>query len=84
MTQDKFFRRTNLADQLAGQVLAAGQPSSAPSGVFLSAPRRTGKSTFLREDLRPALEAKGAFVLYVDLWSDKQADPGDFSSAQFA
>ena len=77
MSQHKFFRRTNLADQLAGQVLAAGQPSSASSGVFLSAPRRTGKSTFLREDLRPALEAKGAFVLYVDLWSDKQADPGD-------
>jgi hypothetical protein len=77
MEHDQFFRRRDLAQQLARQVLAAGQPSSATSGVFLSAPRRTGKSTFLREDLRPALEATGAFVLYVDLWSDKQADPGD-------
>lgn len=77
MDHDQFFRRRDLAQQLARQVLAAGQPSSATSGVFLSAPRRTGKSTFLREDLRPALEATGAFVLYVDLWSDKQADPGD-------
>lgn len=77
MNQEQFFRRTDLAEQLASQVLAAGQPTSTSSGVFLSAPRRTGKSTFLREDLRPALEAKGAFVLYVDLWSDKRADPGD-------
>ncbi len=62
---------------MAEQVLAVDRTSSAASGIFLAAPRRTGKSTFLREDLRPALEAKGAYVLYVDLWSDKQADPGD-------
>ena len=77
MNHAQLFCRAGLAEQLARQVLATGQPSSASSGVFLSAPRRTGKSTFLREDLRPALEAEGAFVLYVDLWSDKQADPGD-------
>ena len=31
----------------------------------------------MREDLRPALEANGAHVLYVDLWSNKATDPGD-------
>jgi hypothetical protein len=41
------------------------------------APRRTGKSTFLREDLRPALERRGALVIYADLWADRTADPGD-------
>ena len=45
--------------------------------MFLAAPRRTGKSTFLREDLRPALEGMGALVIYVDLWEDRGADPGD-------
>jgi hypothetical protein len=50
--------------------------SSASSGVFLAAPRRTGKSTFAREDLRPALEKAGAIVLYADLWQDLAKDPG--------
>jgi hypothetical protein len=73
----QFFRRIDLANQLASRVLQPGSASSVASGIFLSAPRRTGKSTFLREDLRPALQLAGAFVLYVDLWSDKKADPGD-------
>jgi hypothetical protein len=50
--------------------------SASASGLFLAAPRRTGKSTFVREDLRPALQRYGATVLYVDLWANKQADPG--------
>jgi hypothetical protein len=44
-------------------------------GLFLAAPRRTGKSTFVRQDLVPALEANGAQVIYVDLWADKSKDP---------
>ncbi len=47
------------------------------AGLFLAAPRRTGKSTFLRADLTPLLEAEGARVIYVDLWSDRDADPAD-------
>jgi hypothetical protein len=47
------------------------------SGLFLAAPRRTGKSTFLRRDLMPLLKERGQVVLYVDLWSDKSADPAD-------
>lgn len=71
------FHRTALADDLASRLLAAPMTSAAGSGLFLAAPRRTGKSTFLREDLRPALQQRGAQVIYADLWADKAADPGD-------
>ena len=71
------FHRTALAKNMATQILQSGVGVAASSGLFLSAPRRTGKSTFLREDLRPALQVHGALVLYVDLWADKKADSGD-------
>lgn len=71
------FHRTALADDLAARLLAAPATSASGAGLFLAAPRRTGKSTFLREDLRPALERRGALVLYADLWADRSADPGD-------
>lgn len=45
------------------------------NGIFLAAPRRTGKTTFLRHDLTPALEADGVVVVYVDLWADTSRDP---------
>ncbi|MCU0868437.1 MAG: ATP-binding protein, partial [Burkholderiales bacterium] len=48
----------------------------AHNGLFLAAPRRTGKSTFLQGDLQPALEKAGAVVVYVDLWADPRRDPG--------
>jgi hypothetical protein len=70
------FHRPELARKLAGQVLTVGPGSAVSSGVFLAAPRRTGKSTFVREDLRPAFEAAGAFVVYVDLWANPTAEPG--------
>lgn len=71
------FHRTALANDLADRLLAAPTTSASGSGLFLAAPRRTGKSTFLREDLRPSLEHRGALVIYADLWADKTADPGD-------
>jgi hypothetical protein len=46
------------------------------SGLFLTAPRRTGKTTFLREDLVPELRSRGVLPIYVDLWADRSADPG--------
>nr|WP_183441178.1 AAA family ATPase [Pseudoduganella violacea] len=49
--------------------------SDAANGIFLSAPRRTGKSTFLRNELLPALESDGKLLIYVDLWSDRKRDP---------
>ncbi|MEJ8837543.1 AAA family ATPase [Ramlibacter sp. AN1133] len=70
------FHRTQLAADLAKKILHVAPGSAAGSGLFLAAPRRTGKSTFLREDLRPELESAGALVVYVDLWKDKKADPG--------
>ena len=71
------FHRPELAHRLAKQILVIGVGSAASSGVFLAAPRRTGKSTFVREDLRPALEAEGVLVVYADLWANPTADPGN-------
>ncbi len=45
------------------------------SGLFLSGPRRIGKTTFLVNDLIPALEAASALVIYVDLWTDTGRSP---------
>ena len=55
MTDDRIFHRVHLAKQLGQLILAKAIGSSVSSGLFLAAPRRTGKSTFLREDLRPGL-----------------------------
>lgn len=61
---------------MAQQLLHPGPLDEAfRSGLFISGVRRTGKTTFLRHDLIPALEARGALVIYVDLWSDTQANP---------
>ena len=73
---DPVFHRPDLANDLADLILSEGALAPARSGLFLAAPRRTGKSTFLREDLMPALESRGAAVLYVDLWADKALEPG--------
>jgi len=73
----ELFHRPELAAKLARQVLTVAIGSAASSGVFLAAPRRTGKSTFVREDLRPAFEAAGALVVYADLWANPTADPGE-------
>ncbi len=71
-----FFHRTRLAADMADKILHIAPGSASSSGLFLAAPRRTGKSTFLREDLRPALQAQDALVLYADLWENRKADPG--------
>lgn len=70
------YHRPVLAARLSKLIMQVAVGSAASSGVFLAAPRRTGKSTFAREDLRPALEAAGAIVLYADLWKDLTKDPG--------
>lgn len=70
------FLRPQLAAQMAGQLLRPGVlDEGLRSGLFLSGLRRTGKTTFLRNDLIPALEEAGALVIYVDLWSNAQANP---------
>ena len=70
------FPRPELAKKMADQLLHPGVlDEGLRSGLFLSGLRRTGKTTFLRNDLIPALEQQGALVIYVDLWSDTKARP---------
>ena len=72
------FHRTALADEMAQQLLNPSYlDTSLRSGLFLSGPRRVGKTTFLAEDLIPALENRGSVVIYVDLWSQPQINPAD-------
>lgn len=70
------FPRTALAQELVTALQGKMLLGDAHNGLFLAAPRRTGKSTFLQGDLRPALEAAGVVVVYVDLWADTRRDPG--------
>lgn len=72
----KYFHRSALADELAEALQGKTQFNDAPNGLFLAAPRRTGKSTFLQLDLKPALEKRDVVVVYVDLWADQARDPG--------
>lgn len=70
------FQRPELAESMANQLLNPGVlDEGLRSGLFLSGLRRTGKTTFLRNDLIPALEREGALVIYVDLWSNTLANP---------
>lgn len=70
------FPRTALADELVSTLQGKAVFSDAHNGLFLAAPRRTGKTTFLRGDLLPALERAGIVPVYVDLWADLARDPG--------
>lgn len=73
LTQDQFFHRPELATALADQALDTSLGTS--GGMFLAAPRRTGKSTFVRQDLVPEFERRNLNVIYVDLWIDKTVNP---------
>lgn len=73
---DHVFHRPAYAEAMAEQLLhPSALHQSVRSGVFLSGIRRVGKTTFLRQDLIPALEARGAVVIYVDLWTDVSKSP---------
>ncbi len=69
------FHRQDLAHTLCDSLEGKGL-ADARSGLFLAAPRRTGKSTFLREDLVPEVERRKWIAIYVDLWADRARDPG--------
>lgn len=66
---------TALAQDLAGESLV-----DYSSGMFLAAPRRTGKSTFLNNDFIPECIQRGWLPVYVDLWSDRDAAPAQLIS----
>jgi hypothetical protein len=71
-----YYPRTALASELADALQGKTVFNDAPNGLFLAAPRRTGKSTFLQADLQPELVRRRVVVVYVDLWSDQKRDPG--------
>ncbi|WP_205962889.1 AAA family ATPase [Pararobbsia silviterrae] len=72
------YHRTVLASDMARQLLQPGAlEQTLQSGLFLSGPRRVGKTTFLKFDLIPELERRGAIVMYADLWAQPQANPAD-------
>jgi hypothetical protein len=72
----RHFPRSKLAKDTADAMQGRTLFGDAPNGLFLAAPRRTGKSTFLQRDLAPELERRGIAVVYVDLWADQTRDPG--------
>lgn len=78
------FPRAALAQELVAALRGEKVFGDAHNGLFLAAPRRTGKSTFLQADLKPALEAAGAVVAYVDLWADPRRDPGSLIADSIA
>lgn len=78
------FQRGALAQQLVTALQGRALLGDAHNGLFLAAPRRTGKSTFLQGDLRPALQAAGVVVVYVDLWADTRRDPGQLIASAIA
>ena len=82
MDKDVIFHRHDLAVRLADMLLGNDPLSdSGRSGLFMAAARRTGKSTFLRNDLIPTLQRTGALPIYVDLWEDRTRDPGELISS---
>lgn len=73
---DSVFHRDGYAEQMAKQLLKPGPlDTGLQSGVFLTGIRRIGKTTFIRQDLMPALIKHGALPLYVDLWADRARAP---------
>lgn len=73
MTGVSYFARPELAQQHIQDLFDTTFGLS--GGLFLAAPQGTGKSTFVLNDLVPALVATNATVIYVDLWADKKTDP---------
>ena len=67
--------RTTLARDTADAMQGKSLFGDAANGLFLAAPRRTGKSTFLQRDLAPELDSRSIAVVYGDLWADQKRDP---------
>jgi hypothetical protein len=61
------FPRPFLAASIAKELMGKTPLSDAHNGLFIAGERRTGKTQFIRLDLKPLLEDLGLLVLYVDL-----------------
>lgn len=78
------YHRKELAEEYC-RILSGRSPvNNATSGLFLAAPRRTGKSTFLRQDLVPEAENLDWLPIYVDLWADKTRNPAELIAEAIA
>lgn len=78
MSKSPYFRRTKYAEVIKDALLNPGPlDAGILSGLFLSGIRRVGKTTFIKQDLIPAIEADGAIAIYVDLWADKAKSSTD-------
>jgi hypothetical protein len=64
---DNHFPRPKLAASFADELMGLTPLSDAPNGLFIAGERPTGKTQFIRLDLKPELERRGLLVLYVDL-----------------
>jgi hypothetical protein len=71
------YARPALAAEMARLVSGRNKFDSEANGLFLAAPRRTGKSTFLRGDLAPALRQEGVEVIYLDFWGTLTGGPAE-------
>src|SRR5258708_36894825 len=70
------FHRPKLALEIARLLLCpTSLETRVRSGLFISGPRQTGKSTFLTQDVIPIIESAGAIVIYVDLWKAAGRSP---------
>ena len=72
--QPFLFHRARLAAGYADALLGLG-PFDRSSGLFLAGPRRTGKTTFIQNDLLAELRSRDVVTIYVDLWANRQQDP---------
>lgn len=74
MQSRPMFHRPELAKRIVSDLAGEGLIDYS-SGLFLAAPRRTGKTTFLVNDLVPVCQERGWLTVYVDLWANKKVDP---------
>jgi hypothetical protein len=68
------FSRPALAQALADK-LARHQR------IAMFGPRQTGKTTLLREEVMPALAARGLLPVYIDCWADRKDPMGSINHA---
>lgn len=70
------FKRPTLASAYCDSLSGHGITNAA-SGLFLAAPRRVGKSTFLLNELIPEAKKRDWTTIYIDLWANINANPAD-------
>src|ERR1700712_6064200 len=63
LTQAWHYARTPLATTLGDRLLAHER-------IAMFGPRQTGKTTLLRDELIPYVQARGAVAVYIDCWMD--------------